>query len=163
MTHATQQFIETMGRQFEEEGAPRIAGRIFGALMLCEGAASLDDLAEQLQVSKGSVSTNARMLDGWGLVTRVTRPGDRRDYYQVTADVPARMLERHLGSLRRVLGTLQDSRATVPCTQEVACERLDHLVAAHARAVDVLAAALAELRAPGRPAPSVATVGAPAA
>ena len=52
-----------MGRQFEEDGAPRIAGRLFGFLMVQEEACSLDDVAEQLRVSKGSASSNARLLE----------------------------------------------------------------------------------------------------
>ena len=57
-----------MGVALESDGLPRIAGRIFGLLLVSEDARSLDDLAAELRVSKGSVSTNARLLEQRGLV-----------------------------------------------------------------------------------------------
>lgn len=94
MHEAAEQFVERMGLSLEREGMPRIAGRLVGFLLVHEGAYSLDDLAEALQVSKGSVSTNARQLEQFGLLERTSEPGDRRDYYQMGADVWERLLER---------------------------------------------------------------------
>jgi DNA-binding transcriptional regulator GbsR (MarR family) len=45
MDGQTAQFIETMGLTLESDGLPRIAGRIFGLLLVSEEARSLDDLA----------------------------------------------------------------------------------------------------------------------
>ena len=53
-------FVERMGLTLEGEGLPRIAGRLFGFLLVHPEAYSLDELAERLQVSKASISTNAR-------------------------------------------------------------------------------------------------------
>ena len=63
MDTKTAGFIERMGLAFESDGLPRIAGRIFGLLLLSEDCRSLDELAAELKVSKGSVSTNARLLE----------------------------------------------------------------------------------------------------
>lgn len=76
----------------EGEGMPRIAGRIFAFLLVHAGAFSLDELAERLQVSKASASTNARQLERMGLIERVTVLGDRRDYYRMETDAWERML-----------------------------------------------------------------------
>ncbi|MBA2573067.1 MAG: hypothetical protein H0V06_08480, partial [Gemmatimonadetes bacterium] len=57
MEPAVEQFVERMGLFFEDDGHPRIAGRMFGFMLLSPEPCSLDDLAEQLQVSKASVST----------------------------------------------------------------------------------------------------------
>jgi DNA-binding transcriptional regulator GbsR (MarR family) len=74
MARTHDEFIELMGRHFDEEGVARIAGRLFGLLMLGEEPCSLDELAARLRVSKGSVSSNARLLEDWGLAERVTWP-----------------------------------------------------------------------------------------
>ena len=66
MNARTVDFIERMGLALESDGLPRIAGRIFGLLLVSEDARSLDDLAAELRVSKGSVSTNARLLEQRG-------------------------------------------------------------------------------------------------
>ena len=112
MHPANQQFIEKMGLFFEADGAPRISGRILGLLLLTPGDCSLDDLADELQVSKASVSTNARLLESWGAVERTSRPGDRRDYYRIADDVEARMLERRLERMRSMRGLIEEGRRT---------------------------------------------------
>jgi len=96
MAQAEDDFIEVMGRHFEEEGVPRIAGRLFGLLMLGEEPCSLEELAERLHVSKGSVSSNARLLEDWGVAVRVTRAGDRRDFYRIAPDMSDRLVQRQI-------------------------------------------------------------------
>lgn len=103
----TERFVEAMGRHLEAEGVPRIGGRLYGFLLLQQGAVSLDDLADQLAVSKTSVSTNARLLEQRGLIERETVPGDRRDYYRA-ADDQTRVLEIALERVRRMGDLLRD-------------------------------------------------------
>src|SRR5690349_5908934 len=86
MDLTTQWFIEQMGLSAETGGLPRIAGRLFGLLLLSPGPRSLDEIAAALGVSKGSVSTDARLLLRHGWLRRVSRPGDRRDYYEMAPD-----------------------------------------------------------------------------
>lgn len=111
-----QSFVERMGVYWESDGLPRIAGRIFGLLLVSPGACSLDDIAETLGVSKASVSTDARLLDQLGFLERTSRSGDRRDYYRVSDNFVARALEIRLERLRKVRGLLADAprHATAP-------------------------------------------------
>ena len=83
MNEAAQGFVERMGLMMEADGMPRIAGRLFGFLLIHPESYSLDELADRLQVSKASVSTNARFLEQLGLLERSAEPGDRRDFYRV--------------------------------------------------------------------------------
>lgn len=80
------QFIERLGLYFEQYGLPRIGGRMLGLLMVASRPLSLDDIATLLQVSRASVSTNARLTITYGLVEPVSFPGDRRDYYRFRED-----------------------------------------------------------------------------
>lgn len=48
---------------------------------------SLDDMAREIRVSKGSVSTNMRELEKWGAVRQVWVKGDRKDYYEAEVDL----------------------------------------------------------------------------
>jgi DNA-binding transcriptional regulator GbsR (MarR family) len=79
-------FIDKLGLLSEEEGFPQIAGRMLGFLLLNPGAHSLDRLAEALQISKTSASTNARLLEQNGMIARAAAPGDRKDYYELPTD-----------------------------------------------------------------------------
>lgn len=103
---AREQFIEGMGQITEDEGFPRIAGRVFGLLLLASEEMNLDEIAGSLSVSRASVSTDARRLSDCGILERVTRKGDRRDYYQVRPDHFSYLLEQRLAVLQRMTGVL---------------------------------------------------------
>src|SRR6476661_6660785 len=117
MTDANDGFIEMMGRHFEEEGVPRIAGRLFGFLMLVEGDCTLDEMAGSLKVSKGSISSNARLLEDWGVAERITRPGDRRDYYRIAPDMSERLVSRQIARMQLFIermGHYRDALGELP-------------------------------------------------
>jgi hypothetical protein len=78
-------FIERLGLYFEEFGLPRIAGRLLGLLLISDRPLSLEEIAAMLQVSRASVSTNARMLTRTRQIERAGFPGDRKAYYAFTA------------------------------------------------------------------------------
>jgi DNA-binding transcriptional regulator GbsR (MarR family) len=101
MDEASRRFIEQMGVMTEDEGFPRIAGRIFGYLLLAKNERSLDEIAEELGVSRASVSTDARRLSQMGLLERRSRPGDRRDYYMMAPSGVRRMIESRIQVIRR--------------------------------------------------------------
>jgi DNA-binding transcriptional regulator GbsR (MarR family) len=147
MDQATRDFIESMGRQFEEDGAPRIAGRLFGFLMLQEEPCSLDDVAEQLQVSKGSASSNARLLEQLGIAERVTRAGDRRDYYQISPDIGERTLERAVQGIERMLGRLRRGADAIGERSPTVSARFDGTIRFHERAMQVVTDLLGQVRA----------------
>jgi DNA-binding transcriptional regulator GbsR (MarR family) len=78
------QLIEEFGIVTEARGMPRMAGRILGRLLMCSPPhQSLSRLAEDVQASKGSVSTMTRLLIQRNILERVTFPGDRQDYVRV--------------------------------------------------------------------------------
>ncbi len=93
---AISQFIEKIAVAKEAEGFPRIAGRIIGLFLLYRGPFSFSEIAERLQVSRASVSTNLRLVRDRGIVELVSQPGDRQDYYQMAADPYRSSLEKSL-------------------------------------------------------------------
>lgn len=81
------ELIDHIGEKAERFGLPRIAGQMEGLLLLSEGRLSLDDIADRLEVSKASVSTNIRLLERWKVVRRVYNRGDRKNYYEIAGDL----------------------------------------------------------------------------
>jgi DNA-binding transcriptional regulator GbsR (MarR family) len=61
--------------------------RIHGLLYITGQALSMDDIMARLAISRGNVSMNLSKLVEWGLVRRVHKRGDRRDYYESLSDV----------------------------------------------------------------------------
>jgi len=147
------ELVERMGLHWERDGLPRIAGRIFGYLMLQADACSLDDIADALGVSKASVSVDARRLERLGLADRVGRPGDRRDYYVMAENVLAHSLELRLESMRQLHDVLVAARR-VPDAAPAVRRRLASMIRQHDRALRAVEALLGELRAASSDAPA---------
>ncbi len=61
--------------------------QIHGLLYISGAALSMDEIMERLGISRGNVSMNLSKLVEWGLVRRVHKRGDRRDYYESLSDV----------------------------------------------------------------------------
>lgn len=77
-------FVEDVGILFEDFRLSRMAGRIVGRLLISVPAEqSSEQLAEDLDASRGSISTMTRQLIDLGLVERVGIQGERRDYFRI--------------------------------------------------------------------------------
>jgi DNA-binding transcriptional regulator GbsR (MarR family) len=131
MTRLDEWFIEQAGLGAEADGLSRIAGRLFGALLLSAEPRSLDALVAELGVSKSSISIEARRLVERGVVERVGVAGDRRDYYQLVphffTDLVRARVERW-GALRELaVRMLTDD----PKRHRVVRERLGEIEAVH--------------------------------
>ncbi len=145
MDKKTTAFIERMGLIWENEGFPRIAGRIFGVALISPQACSLDQFAEVLGVSKASVSNDARMLEKFGMIERVGMPGDRRDYYQITRDSTARSLSARVDRLRVFEDAISDAM-TLKIAQADVRDRLVVHQKAYRAVITALEATVADLK-----------------
>ena len=88
-------FVEEFGLVFQQLGLPRMAGRIVGWLLLCKPShQSMDELAEALIASKGSISNTTRLLIQVGLIERFSLPGVRHDYFRIRAGASEHLLKR---------------------------------------------------------------------
>ena len=77
-------YVEDFGLLFEQFGKPRMVGRVLGVLLVSGlQEHSAEELADLLSASRGSISSATRTLVQSGLVQRVSRPGERRDYFRV--------------------------------------------------------------------------------
>jgi DNA-binding transcriptional regulator GbsR (MarR family) len=94
---AAKHFVEEVGLLFELMGLPRMAGRIFGWLLISNPPhQSMDELVEVLQASKGSISTMTRLLIQVGLIERLSLPGQRRDYFRIKPDAWSQVIKQRL-------------------------------------------------------------------
>lgn len=82
ITEAKTRLIETGGRTSQDLGAGRIVGQILVYLYLQEAECSLDLIGEELGLSKASVSIAIRQLEKLGLVRKIWKKGDRKNYFR---------------------------------------------------------------------------------
>jgi DNA-binding transcriptional regulator GbsR (MarR family) len=79
--------VAGLGRLARFFGFGEVMGRLYGTLLMSPDPLSLDDLANQLKISKGSVSMNMRDLERWGMAEEVWVKGERKKYYRAEADL----------------------------------------------------------------------------
>lgn len=76
-------FVEELSVLWEHSGLPRMAGRVYAWLLVCEpNHQSSAQLAEALKASRGSISSMTRLLAQSGLIERFSIPGDRSTYFR---------------------------------------------------------------------------------
>jgi len=90
-----QRLVEVGGKTSQDLGLGRIVGQIVVYLYLKDGECSLDQIGEDLGLSKAAVSVAARQLENLGIIRRSWRKGDRKTYYR-TADNIASALQQGL-------------------------------------------------------------------
>ena len=120
----TTDFIERFCVVAEQDGFPRIAGRLMGFLLINEGPYTLDELAEELQISKTSASTNARLLEQYGVIEHVTKPGERKDFYRLADNHWERMFDIVKKRMQRFHDVLDETIAALPPNEEYGRRRL---------------------------------------
>lgn len=86
LREAREKFIQGLSRIANFWGFPKAMGAIFGAVYLSPELLTLDEIVEQVGVSKGAVSTNIRNLERLGIVHKQVKLGDRKDYYSAETD-----------------------------------------------------------------------------
>jgi len=117
-------FIERMGLSAQNDGLPRIAGRMMGYFIIHGGPTSLAELAAALQVSRASVSTNARILRDLGVLEATAVPGDRQDYYQLAERHYLPLLEGHVERMGAMSASLAQAERELPPSMGDARARL---------------------------------------
>jgi HTH-type transcriptional regulator, glycine betaine synthesis regulator len=82
-----QNFVDLWRRMSSLWGISPTMAEIHGLLYITGAALSMDDIMARLGISRGNVSMNLSKLSEWGLIRRVHKRGDRRDYYESLSDV----------------------------------------------------------------------------
>lgn len=129
-------FIEDLSLIAEADGIPRIAGRIVGLLLVLHEPLSFDDIVEQIHVSRASVSTNTRLLESRGAIRRVSRLGERRDFFEAGPDFLERLYERRIQRERAGRQIAAKARAALPAGYARTKESLKRMEELHSRMIE---------------------------
>jgi DNA-binding transcriptional regulator GbsR (MarR family) len=80
-------FVEGFGHLYARYGVSITFGRLFGLLLVSDGPLSLDEIADDLGISKSGASVAARELERAGVIRRHGTPGSRRIAYEAVDDM----------------------------------------------------------------------------
>src|SRR6202046_5212969 len=125
LSNAAQEFVLHWGEMGNRWGVNRTVAQVHALLYLSPEPLTAEDITETLSVARSNVSTSLKELQNWDLVQTDSRIGDRRDYFQASADVWTLFLtvveqrvEREivptLTMLRRCAGEAQSQRPAQP-------------------------------------------------
>lgn len=100
-------FVEEMALMLETEGLPRMYGRVFGYLLVCEPRhQSSAQLAEALHASRGAISTATRALVKASLIRPKRIKGSRATFFEIPDDAADQLLHSSIARIaifRRVI------------------------------------------------------------
>ena len=132
-----EEFVGLWRRMSSLWGISPTMAEIHGLLYITGAALSMDDIMGRLGISRGNVSMNLSKLAEWGLIRRVHRRGDRRDYYESLRDVWEMFTlvaaQRKRREIDPILSTLRD------CETRLAAGRHARADERRARVHDLLA------------------------
>jgi HTH-type transcriptional regulator, glycine betaine synthesis regulator len=80
-------FIRRWGEMGQTWGINRTMGEIFAFLYITAQPQCTDDVMERLNISRGNASMSLRALCDWGIIRRMHRRGERREYFESLGDV----------------------------------------------------------------------------
>jgi DNA-binding transcriptional regulator GbsR (MarR family) len=114
LTDAQEQFVQAWGQMGPSWGISRTMAEVHALLYVTGRELNTDEVMDRLRISRGNASMSLRALVEWGLVSRVHKRGDRKEYFQADQDVwsIARTIirERMRREILPLLTTLYDIR-----------------------------------------------------
>jgi HTH-type transcriptional regulator, osmoprotectant uptake regulator len=93
--------INSYAEAYHKMGYSTLMGKIVALLLISPGPLSLDEICEQLEMSKGPVSQITRRLRDHHLIEKFWVPGERKDYYRATGDIFGQAFRNYRTSMRR--------------------------------------------------------------
>ena len=84
---AKTKFVQTWGALGSQWGINKTMAQIHALLMVSHEAISMEDIMEELKISRGNASMNLRALMDWGIVYKEYKAGERRDYFTAEQDL----------------------------------------------------------------------------
>lgn len=103
---AQQRFMQGVSHLSQVFSLNKFIAQLYVFLYLNAKPFSLDEIAQELGVSKGNVSINIRELEKWGAVRSVWIKGSRKDYYQADPDLKKVFINKAKSSIQKKLGEL---------------------------------------------------------
>lgn len=102
------ELVEAMGNFFGKDGFQPVAGRILGLLIIMDKERfTFDEIVEELQISKSSASNALRMLEIRNYLEYITKPGDRKRYFQIKKLDKFSLIDEHKTKLKTTCDYLQ--------------------------------------------------------
>jgi DNA-binding transcriptional regulator GbsR (MarR family) len=127
LADARRKFVQTWGALGSQWGINKTMAQIHALLMISTTPLSMEDIMEELQISRGNASMNLRALMDWGIVYKESQPGERREFFTAEKDLDEMAVkiarERSRRELKPALKVLKDVSSCDGATPEATAFR----------------------------------------
>jgi DNA-binding transcriptional regulator GbsR (MarR family) len=87
LEEAKAQFIQAWGTLGSKWGINRTMAQIHALMMVAPDPLSAEEIMEELNISRGNANMNLRELMDWGLIEKMHKPGERKEFFQAEKDI----------------------------------------------------------------------------
>jgi len=128
---ARSEFVESWGSMGALWGINRSMARIHALLLATREPLGLEEITDELAMSRGNASMCLKELRHWGVVRRVNLTGERRDFFIAEDDIWSMLFriasERKKREFDPALGALRKVLAATGEGDDLVRERLEEL------------------------------------
>jgi DNA-binding transcriptional regulator GbsR (MarR family) len=84
---AKNKFVQTWGALGSQWGINKTMAQIHALLMISAEPLSMEDIMEELHISRGNASMNLRALMDWGIIYKEYKAGERKEFFTSEKDL----------------------------------------------------------------------------
>jgi len=86
-TEAKEKLIQAWGNLGYSWGLNKTMAQIHALLMISPKPLSTEEIMEDLNISRGNANMNIRALLDWGIISRISVPGERKEFFKSEKDI----------------------------------------------------------------------------
>lgn len=120
---AKEKFIQSWGVLGKNWGINRTMAQVHALLLISPEALSAEEIMAELNISRGNANMNIRTLMDWGIVTKVVKPGERKEFFFSDKDIwdlaKQIMVERRKREIDPLLKALESIKEVEGDSEEV--------------------------------------------
>jgi DNA-binding transcriptional regulator GbsR (MarR family) len=87
LEEAKDKFVQAWGNFGSSWGINKTMAQVHALLLVSVVELSADDIMEKLDISRGNANMNIRALIDWGLVHKIPKMGERREFFTAEKDI----------------------------------------------------------------------------
>ncbi|MBO6793920.1 MAG: hypothetical protein JJ895_08420 [Balneolaceae bacterium] len=95
------ELVQDFANGYQSFGLSKLMGRVVGLLMAHDKPLSLDEIADELHMSKGPISQITRRLRDHYLIRKVWKPGSRKDFYEIEPEVFSQAFKNNFDQIKK--------------------------------------------------------------
>ena len=114
LTDAKEQFIQSWGTLASNWGINKTMAQVHALLLVSPDPLSAEEIMSELNISRGNVNMNVRDLIDWGIVKKIHKSGERKEFFaaekdiwEVAKQIAKERKKRELEPVIKVLGQLK--------------------------------------------------------